>query len=211
MGCCGEAAAAPRARAGHAPVDAGTRVVGAVVALRDKTLPSVVMALDRALRCFGGAPTSVLTDNEKTVSVDHVCGIAVRNPQIVSVARHYGVTIATCVPADPQSKGVELAGMVVADDDRIDGRYLEVHQGALSLIARQAPVAGDLRIVAAPRDPMRRADGRPVRQHRQARPPVGLRGARGQGHPRRDRADGPKTAFVVTGLFREFTDASQPT
>ena len=44
---------------------------------------------------------------------------------------------------------VELAGMVVADDDRVDGRYLEVHQGVLSLLARQAPVAGDLRIVAA--------------------------------------------------------------
>src|SRR6202042_673702 len=44
---------------------------------------------------------------------------------------------------------VELAGMVVADDDRIDGRYLEVHQGILSLLALQTPVAGDLRIVAA--------------------------------------------------------------
>ncbi len=44
---------------------------------------------------------------------------------------------------------VELAGMVVADDDRIDGRYLEVHQGILSTLARQAPVAGDLRVVAA--------------------------------------------------------------
>ena len=44
---------------------------------------------------------------------------------------------------------VELAGMVVVDDDRIDGRYLEVHQGVLSLLARQAPVATDLRIVAA--------------------------------------------------------------
>jgi phosphate transport system protein len=44
---------------------------------------------------------------------------------------------------------VELASMVVADDDRIDGRYLEVHQGILSLLARQSPVAGDLRIVAA--------------------------------------------------------------
>ena len=44
---------------------------------------------------------------------------------------------------------VELAGMVVADDDRIDGRYLEVHQGVLSLLARQAPVATDLRLVAA--------------------------------------------------------------
>jgi phosphate transport system protein len=44
---------------------------------------------------------------------------------------------------------VELAGMVVADDDRIDGRYLEVHQGILSLLALQTPVATDLRIVAA--------------------------------------------------------------
>jgi len=44
---------------------------------------------------------------------------------------------------------IELAELVIADDDRIDGRYLEVHQGVLSLLARQAPVAGDLRIVAA--------------------------------------------------------------
>src|SRR5204863_8598295 len=44
---------------------------------------------------------------------------------------------------------VELASMVIADDDRIDGRYLEVHQGILSLLARQAPVATDLRLVAA--------------------------------------------------------------
>ena len=44
---------------------------------------------------------------------------------------------------------VELAGMVVADEDRIQRRYLEVRRGLLSLIARQAPVAGDLRIVAA--------------------------------------------------------------
>ncbi|HZU61716.1 MAG TPA: phosphate signaling complex protein PhoU [Solirubrobacteraceae bacterium] len=44
---------------------------------------------------------------------------------------------------------VELAGMVIADDDQIDGRYLEVHQGILSLLARQAPVATDLRLVAA--------------------------------------------------------------
>src|SRR5881398_2137620 len=44
---------------------------------------------------------------------------------------------------------VELATMVVLDDDRVDGRYLEVHQGVLSLLALQAPVAGDLRLVAA--------------------------------------------------------------
>src|SRR5919206_152619 len=44
---------------------------------------------------------------------------------------------------------VELASIVIADDDRIDGRYLEVQQGILSLLALQAPVASDLRVVAA--------------------------------------------------------------
>jgi phosphate transport system protein len=48
-----------------------------------------------------------------------------------------------------QHQDVELAGIVISDDDRIDGRYLEVHQGVLSLLALQAPVAGDLRLVAA--------------------------------------------------------------
>jgi phosphate transport system protein len=44
---------------------------------------------------------------------------------------------------------IELASIVVNDDDRLDGRFLEVHQGILSLLALQAPVAGDLRTVAA--------------------------------------------------------------
>jgi phosphate transport system protein len=48
-----------------------------------------------------------------------------------------------------RNQDLELASVVVHDDDRIDGRYLEVHQGILSLLARQAPVAGDLRLVAA--------------------------------------------------------------
>jgi phosphate transport system protein len=48
-----------------------------------------------------------------------------------------------------EHQDVELASLVIGDDDRIDGRYLEVHQGILSLLATQAPVAGDLRVVAA--------------------------------------------------------------
>jgi len=48
-----------------------------------------------------------------------------------------------------EHQDVELAELIIADDDRLDGRYLEVHQGVLSLLALQAPVAGDLRIVAA--------------------------------------------------------------
>jgi transposase len=90
-----------------------------VVPLRDRTMPSVVMALDRALRAFGGAPTYALTDNERTVSVDHVCGIAVRNPKIVSVARHYGLSVATCVPADPESKGGSEATVRIAKADLV--------------------------------------------------------------------------------------------
>src|ERR687891_1872973 len=48
-----------------------------------------------------------------------------------------------------EHQDIELAALVVHDDDRIDGRFLEVHQGILSLLALQAPVAGDLRTVAA--------------------------------------------------------------
>jgi phosphate transport system protein len=48
-----------------------------------------------------------------------------------------------------EHRDIELAAIVVHDDDRIDGRYLEVHQGILSLLALQAPVASDLRVVAA--------------------------------------------------------------
>src|SRR4051812_42534827 len=48
-----------------------------------------------------------------------------------------------------EHRDIELAQLVVHDDDRIDGRYLEIHQAILSLLALQAPVAGDLRLVAA--------------------------------------------------------------
>jgi phosphate transport system protein len=51
-----------------------------------------------------------------------------------------------------------MADMVIADDDRIDGRFLEVHSEILSLIARQAPVATDLRLLAALLDVIRRIE-----------------------------------------------------
>ena len=43
----------------------------------------------------------------------------------------------------------ELASLIVANDDVIDGRYLEVHQAILTLLATQAPVATDLRLISA--------------------------------------------------------------
>ena len=48
-----------------------------------------------------------------------------------------------------EHQDIELAEIVVADDDRVDGRFLEVHQGILTMLALQAPVANDLRLVAA--------------------------------------------------------------
>lgn len=115
---------------GDGPVVDGRRVVlfcawlawsrfRVVVPLWDKSLPSVVIGLDRAFRYFDGVPTYALTDNEKTVSVDHVAGIAVRNQQIVAAARHYGVSIQTCVPADPQSKGGSENTVKIAKADLV--------------------------------------------------------------------------------------------
>jgi hypothetical protein len=75
-----------------------------VLALLGKTAPSVMAAIDQAVRMFGGVPTYALTDNEKTVTVEHVAGVPVRNAQMLDFARHYGLTFATCVPADPRAR-----------------------------------------------------------------------------------------------------------
>jgi phosphate transport system protein len=48
-----------------------------------------------------------------------------------------------------EHQDVELAQIVIADDDRIDGRYLEAHQALITLLATQSPVATDLRLISA--------------------------------------------------------------
>jgi transposase len=85
-----------------------------VLPIRDKTLPTVIACIDVTLRRFGGVPTYGLSDNEKTLSVDHIARIAVRNPTMVEVGRYYGLTLASCVPADPQSKGGSEATVRIA-------------------------------------------------------------------------------------------------
>ena len=90
-----------------------------VIATWDRTLPTVIGCVDRAMRAFGGAPTYWLTDNERTVTIDHVAGIAVRHPEIVAVGGYYGITVATCVPADPESKGGSEATVRVAKADLV--------------------------------------------------------------------------------------------
>jgi len=90
-----------------------------VLPIWDKALPSVVACLDAALRRFGGVPTYGLTDNEKTVTIEHVARVPVRNPEMVAAARHYGLTIATCLPADPQAKGGSEASVRIAKADLV--------------------------------------------------------------------------------------------
>jgi phosphate transport system protein len=48
-----------------------------------------------------------------------------------------------------ERQDVELAQVVINDDDRIDGRYLEVHQSLITLLATQSPVATDLRLISS--------------------------------------------------------------
>ncbi len=88
-----------------------------ILALADRTLPSVISAWDRTFRILGGAPTYLLTDNEKTVTTRHVARIPVRNPAIVSAAIYYGVVVRTCVVADPESKGGTEATVRIAKAD----------------------------------------------------------------------------------------------
>lgn len=106
-----------------------------VVPILDKTLPTVALAIDRALRAFGGVPTYALTDNERTVSIDHVAGIAVRNPDIVALSAHYGLTVATCVPADPASKGGSESTVKLFKADLVptDANLLEAYPSFFAL------------------------------------------------------------------------------
>ncbi|MDQ3456267.1 MAG: IS21 family transposase [Actinomycetota bacterium] len=90
-----------------------------VLPIRDKTLPTVVACIDATLRRFGGCPTYALTDNEKTVTVEHVARIAIRNPDMVAASGHYGLTVATCLPADAPSKGGSEATVRVAKADLV--------------------------------------------------------------------------------------------
>ena len=119
---------------GTGPVIAGTTTVlfcawlawsrfRVIIPLLDRSLPSVIAALDRTLRQIGGAPTYVLTDNERSVTDRHIAGVAVRNQAAVAVSRYYGITIATCVPADPESKGGSESTVKLAKADLVPTDY----------------------------------------------------------------------------------------
>lgn len=48
-----------------------------------------------------------------------------------------------------ETRDKDLAGRVIAGDDAVDAKYIEIEQRVLTLLATQAPVASDLRLVSA--------------------------------------------------------------
>ncbi len=90
-----------------------------VIPTWDQTLGTLVACLDQTLRRIGGAPTYLLSDNPKTVTVEHVAGIPIRHPEIAVVGRHYGCKVETCVAYDPESKGGVEATVRIAKADLV--------------------------------------------------------------------------------------------
>lgn len=90
-----------------------------VIPTWDRTLGTVLACIDAMLGRFGAAPTYLLTDNERTVTVDRVAGLAVRHPEMVAAGRHYGMAVETCVPYDPETKGGSEATVRVAKADLV--------------------------------------------------------------------------------------------
>lgn len=106
-----------------------------VLPIRDKTLPTVIACIDLTLRRFGGVPTYGLSDNEKTLTLEHIARIAVRHPTMVEVGHYYGITLTSCVPSDPQSKGGSEATVRIASADLVptDANLLPRYAGFAAL------------------------------------------------------------------------------
>ena len=75
-----------------------------VIPVWDQQLGTLTWCIDQALRAVGGAPTYLLTDNARTVTMDHVARIPVRHPEMVALGRHYGCRVETWVPFDPECR-----------------------------------------------------------------------------------------------------------
>ncbi len=88
-----------------------------VIPTWDRTLATTIACVDRMLQTFTGAPTYLLTDNEKTVTTTHIAHCPVRHPEMAKAGQHYGVSLKTCIVRDPESKGGSEATVRVAKAD----------------------------------------------------------------------------------------------
>lgn len=90
-----------------------------VIPVWDSTVGTLASNLDATFRAIGGVPTFVLSDNAKTITLEHVAGIPVRHPQMVELGRHYGASVESCVPFDPETKGGVEATVKIAKWDLV--------------------------------------------------------------------------------------------
>jgi hypothetical protein len=69
--------------------------------------------------------------------VEHIAGVAVRHPQTVAMGRHYGCTVHTCRPFDPESKGGAESTVKVAKADLVptDANLLDAYGSLAELVA----------------------------------------------------------------------------
>ena len=84
-----------------------------------RSLGSLTACLDRALRIIGGVPAYLLTDNAKTVTVEHVAGIPVRHPDMVALGRHDAAHRGNLPAVHPESKGGTEATVKIAKADLV--------------------------------------------------------------------------------------------
>src|SRR5436190_171387 len=103
----------------------------------------------------------------------------------------------------------ELADEVIAFDDDVDQRYISIEEGVQTLLARQTPVASDLRLVLAILHVnLELGEAQAMREY-------GLRMVLVSRSLERigDHAVdiGEQVAYLLTAEFREFTDATHPT
>ena len=165
-----------------------------VIPVWDQQLGTLTWCIDQALRAVGGAPTYLLTDNARTVTMDHVAGIPVRHPEMVALGRHYGCKVETCVPFDPESKGGVEATVKIAKADLVpsEANLLPAYG---SFAGAGGGLPGVLRAGQRPGAPGdRRGPGGPAgRRAGDAAPAAGraLRAGAGRGAAGRRRPDGP--------------------
>lgn len=108
-----------------------------VIATWDRTLGTTITCIDAMLRAFGASPTYLLSDNERVLTTDRVAGLAVRHPTMVSMARHYGLVLESCVPYDPETKGGSESTVKVAKADLVpcDANLLEEYESFPALVS----------------------------------------------------------------------------
>jgi transposase len=108
-----------------------------VIPTWDKTLGTALACIDAMLRRFGAAPTYLLTDNERTVTTDHICGIALRHPAMVAAGRFYGLSVVSCVPYDPETKGGSESTVKVSKADLVptEANLLDDYPSFAALVA----------------------------------------------------------------------------